>query len=383
MLDESLLDSPEALARVDRDALLRGTAEAGARVRSAIRLADEVGLDRLSPEGRPRAVLVAGQSPTASCVADLLDAMGGGALPVTLVRPTGPLGDPDALRWALPGWAGPMDLLLLASCEGHEPGLALLVEQAYRRGCTVVTVCPPEAPLAEAARQARGLPVPLARTPLEAEGVENPADARRVSPGALWALLTPLLVLGDRVGLVSAPPKALQALADRLDSVAERCGPAQATYDNPAKALAAELADAVPVLWSEGELAGAAARHAATLLTGLAGRPTLTARLPEALVEHPALLSGTLGGGQDPEDFFRDRVEEPEPLRVHVVLVREGPPDADSPSPAARELAYARETALTELEPAEGLTPLEGVAELIATLDFAAVYLTLAGRDPS
>lgn len=59
MLDESLLDAPEALARADRRGLLRGAAEAGARVRTAARHAAEAGITELTPEGRPRAVLVA------------------------------------------------------------------------------------------------------------------------------------------------------------------------------------------------------------------------------------------------------------------------------------------------------------------------------------
>ncbi|NUL08053.1 mannose-6-phosphate isomerase, partial [Streptomyces lunaelactis] len=44
MLDESLLDAPDALARADRRGLLRGAAEAGARVRTAARHAAEAGI---------------------------------------------------------------------------------------------------------------------------------------------------------------------------------------------------------------------------------------------------------------------------------------------------------------------------------------------------
>lgn len=50
MLDESLLDAPEALARADRRDLLRGAAEAGARVRTAARHAAEAGIGGLNPE---------------------------------------------------------------------------------------------------------------------------------------------------------------------------------------------------------------------------------------------------------------------------------------------------------------------------------------------
>ncbi|CAM5588902.1 Mannose-6-phosphate isomerase OS=Streptomyces microflavus OX=1919 GN=HUT09_12780 PE=3 SV=1 [Streptomyces microflavus] len=81
MLDESLLDAPEALARADRRDLLRGAAEAGAGVRTATRHAAEAGIGGLNPEGRPRAVLVAGPGTAASGVADLIGALAGAAAP--------------------------------------------------------------------------------------------------------------------------------------------------------------------------------------------------------------------------------------------------------------------------------------------------------------
>ncbi|MET9294965.1 SIS domain-containing protein [Streptomyces sp. NPDC003077] len=378
MLDESLLDAPEALARADRHGLLRGVAESGARVRMAARNATEAGIPGLRPDGRPRAVLVAGHGPAAACVADLFGALGGGSYPVTLIRPAGVAPVPGALRWALPGWTGPMDLLLIAGPDGADPGLAELVEQAYRRGCVVVGVTPADSPLADAVVQARGLAVPLATTSYDAEfDVEGAPPA---APGTLWSLLTPLLALADRIGLLSAPPDALDRLADRLDEVAERCGPAIATYSNPAKTLAAELAEALPLIWTEGAVSGAVGRHFATALASLAGRPALPAELPEAISLHTTLLAGALAAPSDPDDFFRDRVEDPGSLRARIVLLRKEEAGPLSAAPAVREFAAARDVPVSELQPAhpEGGGSLHDAAELLATSDFAAVYLALA-----
>lgn len=409
MLDESLLDSPEALAHADTHGLLRAAAEAGAHVRTAVRSATDSGLSELHPDGRPRAVLVAGPGPATACAADMLGALTNGAMPVTLLRPYGPLAVPEALRWALPGWAGALDLLLVATPDGAEPGLTVLIEQAYRRGCTVVTVSPPATPAATLTGETHGLAVPLAAGPVagwsshpappsqqgdpagpnaqHAQQVQHAqqqaAAASAASPAVLWSLLTPLLVLSDKLGLFPAEPSALQSLADRLDHVAERCGPATATYSNPAKSLAAELTGSLPLLWSEGGIAGAVARHGATTLAALPGLPALTAELPEAMAVHSSLLSGALAASSDPEDFFRDRVEEPESLRARIVLLREQAPFEDSAVVAVRDLAYAQEVPLSELEPVDGSNPLEAVAELIATVDFAAVYLSLADGGPS
>ncbi|MCC9710031.1 mannose-6-phosphate isomerase [Streptomyces sp. MNU76] len=372
MLDESLLDTPDALSEADRRDLLRGAAEAGARVRTAIRLGTEAGIPDLKPDGRPRALLIAGPGMASEGVADLLGALAGSSCPLTRLHPTGVAPAAGALRWDLPGWAGSVDLLLIATADGAEPGLALLIDQAYRRGCTVVAVAPPRTPVAEAMEGAHGLFVPMATGPYEQE---VPLGA--AAPGVLWALLTPMLALLDRTGLVAAAPDALQKVADRLDHVAERCGPAIATYSNPAKTLAAELADTLPVIWTEGQAAAPVGRRFASALAELAGRPALAAQLPEALASHTVLLSGPLAASADPDDFFRDRVEEPPAFHARVVLLRDRPTGGLSAVPAARELALGHDTAISELEPEEG-SDLETLAEMIAITDFAAVYLSLA-----
>jgi hypothetical protein len=371
MLDESLLDAPDALARADRRGLLRGAAEAGARVRTAARHAAEAGIAEIKPEGRPRSVLIAGPGTAATGVADLVSALAGATAPVARLAPTGVAPAAGALRWALPGWAGSVDLLLITTTDGSEPGLALLAEQAYRRGCTVVAVAPQHSPLSEAVDGTHGLVVPMATAPHEVY-----EETQAASPGALWALFTPLLALLDRVGVLEAPPETLAKVADRLDATAERCGPAIATYSNPAKTLAAELADSLPLIWTEGAGAAPAGRRFAAVLAELAGRPALVGELPEALPAHGVLLAGALAAGADPEDFFRDRVAEQQALRARVVLLRDRPAGGLTAAPAARELALSHDTPISELEPEEG-TELESIAELLAVTDFAAVYLAL------
>ncbi|WJV48326.1 SIS domain-containing protein [Streptomyces flavofungini] len=445
MLDDSLLEDPGALARADLHDLLRGAAEAGARVRTAVRHATESGLTDLKPDGRPRAVLIAGPGTAATGVADLIGALAGTGCPVVRLAPTGVAPAAGALRWSLPGWTGPVDLLLIVTPDGTEPGLTLLAEQAYRRGCTVVAVSPARTPLAESVEGSHGLTVPMAASPVAAYGTtygeaesrvgtheepagpartdpggpggphdptgpaqpdpaepgslgrpgaahgvledrgpltsphNDPPEAPAAAPGTLWALLTPLLVLLDRTGLIAAPVDTLQKVADRLDDVAERCGPAITTYSNPAKTLAVELSESLPLIWSEGQTAGMAGRRFAAALAELAGHAALAAELPEALPAHAALLVGGIAGGAERDDFFRDRVDEPAALRARVVLLRERPSDAGglTAMPAARELARSHDTPLSELEPGDG-SDLERLAELIAITDFAAVYLALA-----
>ncbi|MBV9025529.1 MAG: mannose-6-phosphate isomerase [Streptomycetaceae bacterium] len=379
MLDESLLDNPDTVARADTSGLLLGAAAAGARVRMAVRYAAEAGIADLKPDGHPRSLIIAAPGLMADGIADLLGALA--ACPVLPLPPSGLTPDAQMLRWTLPGWAGPLDLLVLATYDGTEPGLTDLVEQAYRRGSTVVAVTPVRAQLAEALQQVHGLAIPYAQQPFAesaaptATNPPHPAD-----PGALWALFTPLLALTDRIGVLNAPPSVIEAIAARLDAAAERFGPAAETYRNPAKTLAAELDESLPLLWSEGAMSGAAARRFVRALTSLAGHPALAAALPGALDEHRALLSSSLTPASgDLHDFFRDRVEEePKPLRLRIVLLREQ--DSGEPATAVQEAADSHETPLSEIEAPVG-PPVEALAELLALTDFTTVYLALSLAD--
>ncbi|MFB7911655.1 SIS domain-containing protein [Kitasatospora sp. NPDC056076] len=414
MLDDTLLDDPAALQRADHDRALLALAGAGARVRTALRQADAAGLDRLRPDGRPRAVLVAGHG-SALTAAEILAALAGTAVLVVPLPPTEAVaprvdraaGAPPAftagLGWQLPGWAGPLDLLVISSADGGEQGLIGLAEQAYARGCSVVVTAPPGSPLAEAALQVRALPLPYVGTVLPDEGPPAaPAaepDLPAEDPAALWSHLTPLLALAQKLGLTQLPYDALPAVADLLDTAAVRCRPDAAAYTNPAKGLAARLAGTVPLLWAEGPVAGAAASRFAAQLAERAGRPALTGALPQVLTAHRGMFTGQLGAGADPDDFFRDRVEEPDPLHLQVLLLRHVP-EAGTPDPGqeqdgpaevpedddrprsfgvrrAHRLAAAHDVRLTEY--ASTLAdPLHALADLIALTDFAAVYLGLA-----
>ncbi|WP_371497358.1 mannose-6-phosphate isomerase [Kitasatospora sp. NBC_00374] len=388
MLDESLLDDPAALLRGDRQHALLSLAAVGARIRIAARLADAAGLAGLRPEGRPRTVVVAGSGSvlTAGAVLTALAVPNCQVLPLPPAesRPAGPVFT-AGLGWQLPGWVGPLDLVVLASSQGIEGGLISLAEQAYTRGCAIAVISPENSPLAEAALQVRGLPLPYAPSTVEDGGqprADEP-DLPTEDPAALWAFLTPLLALAERTGVTQLPPGSLEAAADRLDEVAVRCRPDAQAYTNPAKALAAQLAGTVPLVWGAGPVTGAAAERFATVLADRAGLPALPGLLPQMLVAHRGMFVGRLGGGSDREDFFRDRVDEPEALQLQVVLLRHTPgveelTEAGHSVTRARRLADAHEVRLTEFTSSLE-DPLQALAELVGLTDFAAVYLGLAG----
>lgn len=70
-------------------------------------------------------------------------------------------------------------------------------------------------------------------------------------------------------------------------------------------------------------------------------------------------------------------MDDPQALHARVVLLRDRPAGGLTAAPAAREIALAQDTPISELEPEEG-SELEALAELLAVTDFAAAYLALA-----
>ncbi len=260
--DEAALDDVELLERRDEGGLLRALAAAGAAVRRAAGTADDFDVDRLRGQ-TPRAVLVVTDGP----------AVGAARAIVRVASPMAP-----ALKWSgveLPRWAGPADALLVAALDGRHPRIAGLVEQGVRRGLAVAVVADAGSPVADAA----------GRNPVAA----LPHDLNRRA--ARWALLGPLLQAVDALGLAHVPVPVLEEISDALDDTAEACRVSGDAFTNPAKALAAEFAETLPVIAGAGPLAGIAAREFADALELLAGAAAEATSLPDNVGRAGALLS--------------------------------------------------------------------------------------------
>jgi glucose/mannose-6-phosphate isomerase len=142
----------------------------------------------------------------------------------------------------------------------------------------------------------------------------------------------------------------------------------------------------VPMIWGTSPLTGAAAHRFACQLAENAKYPAIYGELPEAGHNQLVTFDGPFAGaGADENDFFRDRVEEPEATRLSLVLVcdAEEHPQVMRRREAAADLARERGVPVVELV-AQGAHPLERLAGLIAHIDYASVYLALAiGVDPT
>lgn len=365
-LDRGRLDGAAAIEAADPGGMLRQVASSAAQIREARRLAAEAGVERVAEEGRPRAIVVTGMGGS-GISGDVLTAACGLGCPVPVVTVRG---------YRLPGWVGAADLVMAVSCSGGTEETLAVAAEAARRGCRLLFVGGDDSPLSDLAARTRGLFVPV-------RSVGQPRST-------LWGLSVPLLLAARALGLADVPDAVLESTAERLEDVAHRCRPASEPFVNPAKRVALDIAGDVPLVWGSSTLAGTAAYRFVCQLNENAKYPGVYGEMPEANHNQVVAFDGYFagkgagGGPAGPDDFFRDRADDPE-HGLHLVVMRDTDehPQVRKRREVSVELARARGVAVTEIA-AEGEHPLERIATLIAMADYVTVYLAITvGADPT
>ncbi|WP_114905442.1 SIS domain-containing protein [Ornithinimicrobium murale] len=409
-IDDALLDDSDELLRKDSRQTLRALATAGAQVRESVTLSDEAGIDRLARLDRPRSVLVAALGGSAM-VAEVLE---------LLAEPGSPVPVQARRNLPLPGWVGPLDLVVAVSLSGRAPGPLAIAAEAARRGASLLTVGADDSPLAEVCRRARGVHIGVGR-------------GRTSSRTGLWSLLVPVLLGADAIGIVDTPAGAMTEVAERLDESAEAYRPASESFVNPAKLLALQLAETVPMVLGDGPLSGVAAARASSMLARTARIPASWGELPDAASQIVACFDGpytAMGGlrpgtydagrirlgdidtsgwephhfaepegdlaeiprGQSGRDIFADPfLDGPSLPELGLLTLRDAPVDPPTQESVQVEaltdavLVTARDAGVRVMDViAQPGRPLTRLAELVSTVDFAATYLALGlGLDPS
>jgi hypothetical protein len=377
LVDEGLLNDPDYISERDSRGTLMALATAGAQVRQAVTLSREAGIERVAGGDPPRSVLVASLGGSA-VVADVLELLAepGSPVPVSVRR-----------NLPLPGWVGPLDLVVAVSLSGRARGPLAVAAEAARRGASIITVGAADSPLAEVCARARGVHIDV-------------GHGRTSSRTALWSLLTPVIMAADALGLIEAGESVLFETADRLDLHAEACRPSSESFVNPAKILALQLAETIPVVLGDGPLNGVAASRAASMLARTARIPATYGELPDAASQIVASFDGpfTAGGGrgvgarQSGADIFADPfLDGPAQPRLGLLLLRDAPAatwtrervDAEALTDAVLQTAYDAGVRVSTVvaEPGHALVRLAGQ---IAQTDFAATYLAIGvGLDPA
>lgn len=259
------LEDTEGLLSADRDGLLRAASSAGAQVRAIATAVEEGALEPLRVEDRPRSVIwVAGRG-TAETAGVMLSAT---------------LGEWPRSRSRWParrrrGWA--------RSTCWSSPATTPATRRSSpppRPGCAaarVVVVAPYEGPL-------------------------------RDSTAGRAAVLAPRLWVPDEFGLCRylaaglavvhavdpRPSVDLGLLADELDAEALRNSAGRELFTNPAKLLAARIADRQVALAGDSAATLALARHGSSVLLRVANQVTPATGLPDAVVAMRAAVPRAL-----------------------------------------------------------------------------------------
>ncbi|MCW2934608.1 MAG: mannose-6-phosphate isomerase [Actinomycetia bacterium] len=373
------LDDPELVEAGDPGGMLRQVASSAAQVRTALRACEESDLNWLRPDSRPRAVIVAGAG-VGVLAGEILAAIVGQSSPVQVLTVSGD---------SLPGWVGAADLVVAPSSSGHTAEALALAREAARRGCGLMAVAPAGSPIQEIVTQARGVLVP----------VTSAGTAR----SSLWTLTVPLIVVAERLGLVTVGTAGYEAAASAMEDVSHQCRPSSESFVNPGKSLALDLVGTLPVVWGGSPLAVTAARRFAAQLAANAKYPALQGELPGIGRDQVAVFDGAFAPRPEPDfpsvedplsDPFADSFEELDPLgsldsldstaggaALRLVLIAdEGAehPRVTVSRQATALLAAARGIDVSELA-MDGDQPLRKLAAVLQLADYASVYLGIAG----
>lgn len=331
VFDDGRLEDPGALASFD--APLRHLAESGARVRIDAGNAAEA-LEAVPDESLPRAIVAAGVD------ARLLRAVLEPWCPVPFVAWPGP---------GLPGWAGALDLVVVLGPVGGDAHGASAVRDALHRGASLLTACPPDSPIAEAAYGRHSVVLPT-------------------TTGDSLAAAVVMLTALHRLGV--GPAVDSDEVARVLDDVALACAPARDIAMNPAKDLAIAFADLLPLVWGGSVLAARAARRVAEAIRRDTGRAALAA-------DESHLLPVVAAARQ--RDLFADPFAELEAAQRPGLLVL----DDGAEDPTVREergrlaaSATARQVRLETVRAVEG-SGIARYAALLSTGAYAARYLAV------
>ncbi len=356
MADDLLLDDVAAMIAADPGEQLRAVATTGAQIRTGLRETNRDTIAEIVAGGMPRTVIVTGMGGS-GISGQVLEAVAAVHAQIPVVSHRG---------YLLPSWVNANDLVIALSASGRTEETIAAAAEAARRGCALVCITAVGSPLAEVAANARN----AWHVPVDVQG--------RMPRASMWTLLTPLLMIGNALGVTKVPDAALQEAADIADDMSERCGINVPLADNPAKQLGLEFAESLPMIWGTGEVGPVASYRAISQLAENAKIPAIHGEIPESQHNQIVVLDGPFAGVERAEDLFRDRTED-SPRSFRLVVLRD---TVEHPQMAKRaeiveELARRRQVPVTEVA-AEGTHLAHRLASLITLTDWASLYAALA-----
>ena len=362
MIDDWLLDDSDAMAAGDPSNMLAAVASSGAQMREAVSVIDRDVLNKVSKGDQPRNILIAGLGGS-GVGGDVLRAVIGQSTPVPII---------SERSHSLPGWVGPMDVVIGVSCSGMTEETLSTTAEAGRRGARVITIGAGGSDLEKLSDSISG-------------AVHFAIDAKGRSPRAsLWTHATPLLMVANAIGIAHIDEKEFDLAADLMDELSVANGPSVPLGENPAKALALSCAGSLPMVWGTGMIGATAAGRFMAQLAENAKIPAAHGELPEVGHNQIVTFDGVLAGAAPARDIFADN-DGALDRRTHLYILRDTNehPAVEKRIGIVSQIASDRNVPVTLIQARVG-HPISRLASLIVPTDWASVYAGLAlGIDPS
>jgi glucose/mannose-6-phosphate isomerase len=362
MIDDLLLDDINGMSANDPGNMLEAVASSGAQMREAVSVIDRALLAEVSAGEQPRNLLIAGLGGS-GVGGDVLKAVIGQstAIPILSER-----------SHSLPGWVGPMDVVVGVSCSGMTEETLSTTAEAGRRGARVITIGAGGSDLEKLSNSISG-------------AVHFAIDSKGRSPrSSLWTHATPLLMVANALGIAHIDEKEFEIAADLMDELSVANGPSVPLGNNYAKGLALSCAESLPMVWGTGMIGATAAARFMAQLAENAKIPAAHGELPEVGHNQIVTFDGVLAGGAPAKDIFRDD-DDVIDRRTHLYILRDTNehPAVEKRIGIVSQIASDRDVPVTLLQ-ATGNHPVSRLASLIIPTDWASVYAGLAlGLDPS
>jgi glucose/mannose-6-phosphate isomerase len=361
MIDDLLLDDIARMSTLDASDMLPAVASSGAQMREAVTTINRTDLAEVAKGDQPRNVVFAGLGGS-GVGGQVLRAVLGQSVPVPIHLEQ---------THSLPGWVGPMDVVIGVSCSGATEETLSMTAEAGRRGARVITIGAGGSALEKLSESISG-------------AVHFPIDAKGRSPRAsLWTHVTPLLLVANALRIAHIDEQEFDIAADLMDELSVANGPSVLLGENSAKALALSCAESLPMVWGTGMIGATAAGRFMAQLAENAKIPAAHGELPEVGHNQIVTFDGVLAGAAPARDIFRD--DELIDRRTHLYILRDmnEHPAVEKRIGIVSQIAADRNVPVTLIQAQDG-HPISRLASLIIPTDWASVYAGLAlGIDPS
>jgi len=362
MIDDWLLDDIDGMAAGDPSNMLAAVASSGAQMREAVSIIDRTKLAEVSKGDQPRNILIAGLGGS-GVGGDVLRAVIGQSTPVPII---------SERSHSLPGWVGPMDVVIGVSCSGMTEETLSTTAEAGRRGARVITIGAGGSDLEKLSESIGG-------------AVHFAIDAKGRSPrSSLWTHATPLLMVANAIGIAHIDENEFDLAADLMDELSVANGPSVQLGENSAKTLALSCAGSLPMVWGTGMIGATAAGRFMAQLAENAKIPAAHGELPEVGHNQIVTFDGVLAGAAPVRDIFSDN-DGAIDRRTHLYILRDTNehPAVEKRIRIVSQIASDRNVPVTLIQAKDG-HPISRLASLIVPTDWASVYAGLAlGIDPS